>query len=373
MTSSSLYDLLPIDASVAKPNAYQVFGLSGSESDREMAAAVESVCKQLKARQFECDPKLWQQAAQLVKSSRQVLANPQKRAELDRELQASLSPSDPEPVVSEAPLDPLAGLLPSGNPLQPTSADEEALQQETAQASTAASVLGLSSEVAKDAAPPLGTPPPRSGSSEATSNEPPTPSSTEVRVSVENKVQWSPPAKRRRRRKKSPVGMILFSIVVLALLGSIVFLVDRLSKGERLAVTEPTRASEARSVTAPPRLSKPIARTVGDGIMPASATGGISPTFSDRSKSSTSLIPPGGFGFDAPRGNDAGNMMSGRDNPPPKSDAAMNVAANEMQPAATTPKDADPMSTGTTPPATEDMQPDQASIEAADKQISETE
>jgi hypothetical protein len=98
--------LLPIPPGTDKPTPYEVFGLAAGIADQQrINAAVTQTIRQLKSQQAESDPAAWQQAARMVQQARGILNDPVLKAALDAEMNA----------VS----DPLAGLLPSGDPCAP--------------------------------------------------------------------------------------------------------------------------------------------------------------------------------------------------------------------------------------------------------------
>ncbi len=122
----SLFDLLPIPAGTEKPNAYEVFGLAKGEQDmNKITGAAIATIERLKSVKDHTDPQLWQQAATMVDHARQILADPQRKAALDAKLNIAKasSPSFGDVLAQrQGPTtDPLAGLLPVGDPLEPVS------------------------------------------------------------------------------------------------------------------------------------------------------------------------------------------------------------------------------------------------------------
>lgn len=114
---SSIHDLLPIPPGLQTPNAYHVFGLESGEQDMDkITAKVVSVIEQLKLVKAQSDPGLWQQAAKMVDQSRKILADPKRKSALDATLPQVSNQTAPERLPN-ASGDPLAGLLPSGDPL----------------------------------------------------------------------------------------------------------------------------------------------------------------------------------------------------------------------------------------------------------------
>jgi hypothetical protein len=136
---------------------------------------------------------LWQQAAQLVDQARQVLADPKRKAALDAKLRsvpvAELAAKESNNGVT----DPLAGLLPTGDPLRPIS------------------VSGQESEPDSIDMPPglFGTP--------AERNDGPAPVAHASAPLVKPEVR---PTRRRRSRKKSKSSTWILGLLVIGLLGT---------------------------------------------------------------------------------------------------------------------------------------------------------
>lgn len=116
--AESLADLLGIDPSTEKPNAYQIFGLQAGESDPErIEQAIGGVVRRLKENQAATEPALWSRAATAVTKARRLLIDPESRAAYDAKLRQSRKRRSAP--ISEADSDPLAGLLPKSDPLAP--------------------------------------------------------------------------------------------------------------------------------------------------------------------------------------------------------------------------------------------------------------
>ncbi len=134
MSADSVRKLLNLPDHVRQPHAYQIFGLPEGEQDAgQIQSAVDSTIQRLREVRSQTDPNVWNQAAQLAQQARVVLADPQKKAELDArfgivtiadddvfddfgddDFDASASSTK-----EAATPDPLAGLLPNANPLSP--------------------------------------------------------------------------------------------------------------------------------------------------------------------------------------------------------------------------------------------------------------
>lgn len=378
MQPASLHELLPLDPAIKKPNAYQIFGLDGEETDHEIVLAVRTTCERLKERQSNCEPKTWQQAARLVTAARQVLEDPQQRAQLDRKLAAERpTPTNETPTATDSAMesaDPLAGLLPNSNPLQQSDSSTSATVTSGTTKSTAASVLGLvasPSETASESTdsalgtPPIGTPP----TSQAIENP------LLKSESPADGVNWAPPKKTRTRRKKSKAGLFAFTAIVVLLLGGIVFLLDRISKGERLAVNEngiPTKVETVSERSAP---RKPIARPLGDGVMPPDASGGITPNLGEMAASGSTLAPPGGFEFSDGKTPDVGDAEIPNEIERSSNMPAMNSDIRDpfAMPEENQPSNQDAKSDEMPSPSMKEGEPDAAAMETARKQMEETE
>lgn len=217
MSASNLSDLLPIPDGVAKPHAYQVFGLDGGErDDQKVSEAMRKTYAHLKAAKASSDPAIWKKAAKMAEAARKLLSDPEQRRELDARFGVIDEEPDSADVLAEDD-DPLASVLPGVDPLSGTLSGEgssnallgtpalagiggEAPSLEPANAST-----GLGT-------PPLGAPPLGAsalGTPPTTSVNPESSTDPAVANAAGPQAGWSPQKPTRRRKKKS--GMALFS------------------------------------------------------------------------------------------------------------------------------------------------------------------
>ena len=372
MSASKLSDLLPIDSSVAKPNAYQVFGLvGGGHDDAAINAAMKRVYAGLKQAKSSSDPEIWQQAAQLAESARRILEDPTRRRALDKSLSAlgsatAGSDSPPHSASGEpaaAPQvainhnDPLAGLLPPVDPLTgaqsgaqsaSTAADHTTQGGATKKASavlgvppgvsSAASVLGTPSQ--KDTAPqtpPLGIPPTSMPASSPSASTPlVNPANTETKTAPT--LDWSPPkTKKTKKRRKKNNGMYLFAFFVVVMLAAIIGLLQFLSSGNRIAITQ----TRGKGMVAPPMNrndpSQPPPGRSSDGVLAGAPSSGVGESLRRPNRQSDSGRPAKGSGIgrsnpqDQPpmgnppemsndpsmNGNDADQSTEMQDNPAP--------------------------------------------------------
>lgn len=113
-------DILPIRDGVQSPNAYQVLGLTpGETDDNKITDAANQIIAKVKSVKAETDPALWKQIAAMVQTARVTLADPKKKQQLDRKLRSASERHPSTPQSRKATLsDPLAGLLPPGNPMK---------------------------------------------------------------------------------------------------------------------------------------------------------------------------------------------------------------------------------------------------------------
>lgn len=133
----ALLKLTPADN---PPNAYRCLGLALRESDLPtIQAALQRAVARLNAAKPSADPAAWDQAARWVKAAHRTLGDPQRKAELDRQLAAAAEASAVRAempvgtaVVAErvslrffaGPVPPLAGLPPAADsPPSPAEAD----------------------------------------------------------------------------------------------------------------------------------------------------------------------------------------------------------------------------------------------------------
>ncbi len=138
MSAESVQKLLNLPSDVRQPHAYQVFGLTVGEQDLDVIrVAVQSTIERLRSVRAVTDPAVWSQAASVVQQARSVLADPVQKAELDARFGIIAIGDDEsaedefDEVAFESPTpkaadDPLAGLLPSANPLAPAAAPVQA-------------------------------------------------------------------------------------------------------------------------------------------------------------------------------------------------------------------------------------------------------
>ncbi|QDV47232.1 hypothetical protein Enr13x_71410 [Stieleria neptunia] len=304
MSASKLSDLLPIQTSAGKPNAYQVFGLKNGEPDAEkITAAMQRVYEGLKESKPTADPLVWKQAAKLAEAARKQLEDPQKRRALDASLGVAVDTAakpSPDtafgtaPGTGAQPDDPLASLLPSSKPL-PTSAPGS--PTDGAPTTRAAAVLGVppglatpgtdrsgnapSAPVSALGTPPLGTP---SAASDHAAGQ----TSNQVN-GAEAPIQWTPPKpKKKRRRKKT--GLFLFAVFVLVMLGAIVGLLQFLTQGGQIALRPDGLPADDGIVVAEPMPEPGRPRPAAadrDGVLGNVAASGIA----DSLRNPTSVPP----------------------------------------------------------------------------------
>ena len=94
MSASNLSDLLPIPDGVAKPHAYQVFGLDGGERDNQKVSdAMRKTYAHLKAAKSSSDPATWKKAAKMAEEARKLLSDPEKRRDQLAENPAAIRPA----------------------------------------------------------------------------------------------------------------------------------------------------------------------------------------------------------------------------------------------------------------------------------------
>ena len=118
MKASKVSELLPIPDGVRQPHAYQVFGLeAGKVDDEGIDVAIQATIERLKRHKESADPEVWKTAARLVRQAESILRDSEKRNELDAQFGIVKIPAEPNVPVESAPFDPLAGVLPSADPL----------------------------------------------------------------------------------------------------------------------------------------------------------------------------------------------------------------------------------------------------------------
>ncbi len=288
MSASKLSDLLPIQTSAGKPNAYQVFGLKTGESDAaKITAAMQRVYEGLKESKPTADPLVWKQAAKLAEAARKQLEDPQKRRALDASLGVAVDTARESAPTKEAgtaaePDDPLASLLPSSKPLS-TSAPGS--PTDGVPATRAATVLGVppglatpgtdrSGNAAAAPVPALGTPP--LGTQPAASDQIANQTAKET-DGGNAAIQWTPPKpKKKRRRKKT--GLFLFGVFVLLMLGAIIGLLQFLTQGGQIALRPDGLPADDGVVVAEPMPQSGRPRPAAanrDGVLGNVAASGI--------------------------------------------------------------------------------------------------
>jgi hypothetical protein len=305
MAESKLSELLPIDGSVANPNAYQVFGLhGGGHDDATVGRAIKRVYARLKQTKPTADPNVWKRAAQLAESARKVLEDPDRRQQLDQTLVAAGSATDsgsaktaeePRAVATED--DPLAGLLPpvdplaGAKPLPPSTQKNAAVLGVPPGVSPAASVLGTPPTPAPQSAD---QPPPIQGTSTtqqvaagvqpaAAPQTAATPTPAFVAEGQPRSAGWSPTKSGRKKRRKKNTGMLWFGAFVVAMLGGIVGLLHFLNQGGRIAInTSPEQGVMVAQPMQPPAGPAGNSRRGGDDVLPAAPASGVTETLRRR-------------------------------------------------------------------------------------------
>ena len=321
MSATKLSDLLPIPPGTRQPHPYQVLGLEDGEQDMaKINSALESIVNRLKTAKENTDPDLWKRAARLVKGAQEVLANSDKKAQLDARFGIVSIDSEDQPSgdsntdalaaflpnanplsAQEKSQDPLAAVLPTANPLAPsdnnpieaalTSQPSETTSRTVSEPVVIADSVTDSSDV--NAMPPglFGTPSvARSGgTSKATSS---------VVVS-----------KPQRHRKRSTTGTLLFVTFAFAAFGVIGALAYFIFFGSgpiavtrddgKITISTAPQETQPKTVVAKPRpvAPDPKERPV-DPVM-----GGLRIGDSSNGKKGR----PSGLTSDGPDGNDPSN------------------------------------------------------------------
>lgn len=406
MAASKLSDLLPIDPSLAKPNAYQVFGLEDGRDESAVGESIRRVYAHLKQSKATADPNAWKQAAQLAESARKILEDPARRQALDQSLASRVRAADASasddpvaagPKVSVTDEDPLAGLLPPVDPLAtakglPSASTPPASTPQNKQASA---VLGTPPGLSS-AASVLGTPPasqtavpaqtatqPVATSATASGNE------SAIGVDVASKA-WSPAKPSKKKRRKKSNGVYLFGFFVLLMLGAIIGLLQFLSGGNRIAINPPQPGGK---VVAPPMPrdggDRNDPRRPSDGVLadaPASGVAGSlrgddqGVTGSGIGQNNPLANPPGmngaGTSENAAMPSEAGMGPDSKPNPPGVPDPMMTDEPDASESATPEPSTTEPMKPEPTPdtptpdqPSPEVLAANQAKIEAVEKLI----
>lgn len=281
MSASNLSDLLPIPDGVAKPHAYQVFGLDGGERDNQKVSdAMRKTYAHLKAAKSSSDPATWKKAARMAEEARKLLSDPEQRRELDARFGVIDEESDSADVLQEDD-DPLAAVLPGVDPLSGTLSGDGSSKAllgtpplagiggETPALETANATNGLGTPPLMGA-PPLGTPP------TATTTADP----TNVGAAVQTpQTTWSPQKPTRRRKKKS--GMALFAGFLLVMFAAIGGLLFYLVQGGQLQIGD-TPSNNGQQVAQQDGPAQPNPGTVAakpsDGILTSVAQSGVAPS-----------------------------------------------------------------------------------------------
>jgi hypothetical protein len=266
MSAQSIHDLLPIPRGTVEPHPYQILGLEiGVHDPKTIRRAAQSAAVRLKDIKSTTEPKLWKQAAYLVKGAHEILSDPAKKASLDARLgivpgdaATTLATASPPPELSLA--DPLAGLLPEGDPFALPPAPASIAPAELAPTEPRPSIQ-------------LIDPPPASPSLQAPIEAEFVPSVTalpEIQPVVVNAA--------RPRRRRSWSGPLTFSVFVLAslgIIGTLVYLLVLKSVPQTLAsadgpasmATSSPSANDAVVVSRPRSVESTGRRTSRDPIM----------------------------------------------------------------------------------------------------------
>ncbi len=286
MAILKIHDLLPIPQGTKQPHAYQIFGLEVGEQDTaKISAAVKKTINRLKETKETVDPKIWNQAAKLVQQAKQILADPDKKAQLDARFgivavaTTTTAPGNSDPLGAVLPTaDPLASVLPPADPLSPVAATSKP-------AAVAAPPLPAGNVSAGSETPPP-MPPGMFGTPKAAAP----PASPEQPVTS---VVVKKPSRNIRRRRKSTLGTLVFAtfaIGMLALIGGLGFMLVKygqislvqsnegvaISLGETetenlVKINEQTTTSEDTPNT-PPKPHDPVMGNLADNVPPPPPT-----------------------------------------------------------------------------------------------------
>lgn len=290
MSATKISDLLPIPAGIRQPHPYQVFGLDDGEQDpAAIQKAIQSVIAQLKSVKSETDPDVWKQAARLVKGAQEILADPEKKSQLDARfgivavdtpvetdssdpLAALLPTANPLAPAETSSSDPLAGILPTANPLDgvPSTEIETAPRLDASDSSGAGGLL-----------PPglFGTP-----TTTGTSIGAPELSDLETEgasdLASASVVVKTPPKRRRKRSLAATIAGVGFALLAFAVVGGVLYFAVFKSGQVEITMnddgisfsTQPQPNSNSTVVTpAPPvnsgRAENQRGSTTGDPIM----------------------------------------------------------------------------------------------------------
>ncbi|MCC9599190.1 hypothetical protein LOC67_01360 [Stieleria sp. JC731] len=338
MSQTKISDLLPINPSNAKPNAYDVFGLTAGESDAQrIKSAMRGVYQQLKQSRDSADPKVWNQALKIAEAARQTLEDPNRKQKLDAAIASAPAAIHASTATSKAAADPLADLLPSSNPIQ-----ENAARPSPAATNQAAAVLGM---------PPLGSPPLGAPAPAPPATSPPAPQSASPQIATaqpsatsqpfvttsENAsaVSWTPPKSKTKKRRRKKSGMLLLGGFVVAMLGVIIYLLVFLETGTNQKVAQ-TDDQVVVSKPQPPAANRDP-RAKSDGVIGSAPSSGIADSIRNRNPNPNKM----GIGS-MPAAQDnmpAENMNSMPETPPMNMADPDSMMANEPEkPAEPTPQ-----------------------------------
>ncbi|WP_149495503.1 hypothetical protein [Roseiconus lacunae] len=402
MSLTKLSDLLPIDPSLSKPNAYQVFGIQAGEQDmRRVKAGMRQTYQRLKETRSSAEPNVWNQALKIAEAARQVLEDPDRKRSLDVAIesaksktlrpppipQSSVNPSSGSlpshnPPTAQTAVDPLADLLPKSNPV----ADRTGGSSDSATPSPpnqAAAVLGM---------PPLGTPPPGPSASPATPSPGVSPASAplpanapspspagganlnsapqfgtpETSVSPQESpgaapVTWTPPKPKPKKRRRKSSGMFVLGSFVVIMLAAIVYLLTMFTNNKRIQVTQANDGGIVVSQPAPDADRRdPRSRTratPNDGVLGGAASSGVADSIR-RNNPSVRLDQPGSM---YPSGMDS--MASDNGNSPDDMATPSSMTPDSQPPGMTA------MQASETPDASEPEEPSAEEMEAMSADI----
>ncbi|QEG42705.1 hypothetical protein [Roseimaritima ulvae] len=234
--TQTLADVLGIAPGNNKPNAYELLGLAAGESNpQRIEAAIEGTVERLKRSQSETDAAVWKQAAAAVTKARKLLIDPQLKAAYDAKLQKRAQASNASKRVrGEAAQDPLRGLLPAMDPLAPFDVDAAAQRASQARAYEPPPLPPGSSLGQFDQSESAAEPPPAAGLPPIAATPPaaatPPVATPEISLVLDDEPAAAGPAigpvvapavarpTKRRRRRGSPLLMLGFGLLMLAML-----------------------------------------------------------------------------------------------------------------------------------------------------------
>ncbi len=315
MSATQLSDLLPIPSGVSQPNAYQVFGLKGGESDNDQVImAIKYAYAHLKQTRASADPEVWKRAARIAEQAKKTLEDLELRNRLDHQIEVSKASADQ---ASAAMADPLAGMLPASNPMAGPAKEPPSTQQpspEPRNSNNAASVLGVTpGSTASLGTPPtaasmLGTPP--TGPALPPPAAVASPPGVLKAPSVESApaMGWTPPKPARKRRKKKS-GALLFGLLVVGMLSAIAYLLYFLNENGRIAIGNTPVAATTVADPAPDSKRTPRANLANknDGVMAGAVTSGVAASLQNPRPGSSN-----GLGSVAPNSDAIQNAINGQ-------------------------------------------------------------